>query len=336
MSNESITASLGPKRVASEFFALASAAKRSCIENISTPKQSSSSSSAMVKDEEETTTQPPKENEEESSSSIKLEAVKCHERLLTTLMTFDFSARRLPALAQRCAQDEAYYAKAQRSISEQISNAHSDLERLKAELETARQMQIQRALYERQAKSVLKKHAPRDQLKALLLSAERDYAAAAEEQKALDAKMELRVAQFLPVLSSVISLSNQLKEEEVVEARRKVLELALLEKDSAEDASDLPSGNRSRDDGGRGGGGGGGGGGGVGGGEKRERKHTVTADQEGGGEGGSVSEQGTEGVAEGGGGGSESTTKSAEVVINSVNVHTEQKVAEGVMEEGEQ
>jgi len=247
-------------------------------------------------------------------------------------MTFDFSARRLPALAKRCALDEAYYAKAQRSIGEQISIAHSDLERLKSELESARQTQIQRALYERQAKSVLKKHAPRDQLNALLVAAERDYAAAVEESRALDAKMELRVRQFLPVLSSVSQLSDELKEEEAAEARRKVLELALLEKDAGDDATDLPTGGgRSRDDGGGGGGEGGGGGGGGGG----LRKLTLTGDQEGGeGGGGEVTtEQGVEG-----GGGSESILN-ATSVDNAIQISEETSVvvvAVGAMEDGEQ
>ena len=296
--------------------------------------------SSMVQDNDETPHHP-RESGGEESGSLKSEVVKCHDRLLTTLMTFDFSARRLPALAKRCALDEAYYAKAQRSIGEQISIAHSDLERLKSELESARQMQIQRALYERQAKSVLKKHAPRDQLNALLVAAERDYTAAVEESRALDAKMELRVRQFLPVLSSVSQLSDELKEEEAVEARRKVLELALLEKDAGDDATDLPTGGgRSRDDGGGGGGGEGGGGGGRGGGGGGLRKLTLTGDQEGGEGGGgeATSEQGVEG-----GGGSESNLNDATSVDNAIQISEESSVVvaavddtNGAMEDGEQ
>ena len=185
----------------------------------------------------------------EDNKSLASIAVKSHEHLLATLMAFDFSARRLPALAQRCALDEAYYAKAQRLVGEQISSAHSDLERLKEELETARQMQTQRALYERLAKGVLNKHAPRDQLSALLVAAERDYASAVEESRALDAKMELRVSQFMPVLSSVLKLELVLIEEAKEETRKRI-ELAALkiESESSEEVMNAVDSSRSRED----------------------------------------------------------------------------------------
>jgi hypothetical protein len=254
VTNESVTASLGPKRIASDFFSFATAAKRACSGSTATNSNNSTSSSSSsikqsnIKDEKELQNDESLVNFEDNKSLVSI-AVKSHEHLLATLMTFDFSARRLPALAQRCALDEAYYAKAQRLLGEQISSAHSDLERLKEELETARQMQTQRALYERLAKGVLNKHAPRDQLNALLVAAEKDYASAVEESRALDAKMELRVSQFMPVLSSVLNLEEELIEEAKEETRKRI-ELAALkiESESSEEVMNAVDSNRSRED----------------------------------------------------------------------------------------
>lgn len=100
-----------------------------------------------------------------------------------------------------------------------MNTTENDIQKLKAQLEQARETRAQRMEAETLAKNV-NKHPTRDALHAQLVTIENDYQTTLQEQYALDKKLEQRKTQFMLLQNAIKDISISITEEATAERKR--------------------------------------------------------------------------------------------------------------------